>query len=142
MKLKTFDRYKCKEKNLSCGIIALSLLRGEPPCVVKKRLASLRRKNNWSARQIRSNELFTYWYEADELTNELTKKTTFARNKKSLKSRAKDFNKGTFLVCTTNHLQVIKDGLVFDACGNGSLFPRKIKEHPWANRRVYCWKKL
>ena len=143
MKLRTFNRYSFPEQDISCGTVAVALLTNQSPSNVKKKLDNLRRKQKWSPRKINSHNDYMYWDEAIELLGKKAKqtKTVVPRKAKSLKTINK-FNRGTFLVCTTDHLQVIHDGLIYDTYENGCLWPTKIENHEWNRRKVICWKRV
>jgi hypothetical protein len=143
MRLKTFNRYHHSEYYLSCGTIAVSLITGKTPEEVKLNLNNLRRKNNWTEAKIYKEWDFMYWYEALELIKTFTRrtKTVYPRYNPPL-NKLRLSKKQTYLVCTTNHLQVVKGDEIFDAYENGSLYPRTMKNHPWARRKVWCYQRL
>lgn len=145
MKLKTFNRYHFPDSDISCGTIAISLIIGKTPTETQQLLAKLRRKNNWSEAEIRKNTDYTYWYEAVELVKKYRAqtKTVYPRYSPPLYKAYKKFKRGeTYLVCTTNHLQVMKDGWVYDACHNGSQWPVPIKRHDLKRRKTLCYLRL
>jgi len=144
MKLKTFNRYEHPESAISCGTVAVSLITGEAPEKTQERLNNLRRKANWPFDKIFQEENWMYWSEALALTNRFGRKRKVVNpryNPPLIKLSGK-FSRGTYLVMTTNHLQVVKDGLIYDAFYNGSCFPVKIKNHDANRRKVWAYKRL
>lgn len=145
MRLKTFNRYHFPDRDISCGTIAVSLVTGYCPSETKRRLTFLRNKNGWSCNKIFENSDYMYWDEAITLVGELAKntKTVYPRYSPPLRNVVKKFKRGeTYLVCTTGHLQVVKDGLIYDTYDNGSLFPFLATHHPWAKRKTWCYQRL
>lgn len=145
MRLKTFSRYSFPDYDISCGTIAVSLVTGKCPSETKRRLTRLRTKRGWSWHKILVNSDYMYWYEAVTLVGKLAKntKTRYPRYSPPLKNIIKKFKRGeTYLVCTTDHLQVVKDGLIYDTWFNGSLNPHLANHHPWAKRKTWCYRRL
>ena len=145
MKLKTFNRYHFPCNDVSCGTIAVSLVTGKCPSETKRRLVNLRKKNGWSWNKICENSDYMYWYEALTLVGKLAKKTktVYPRYAPPLRNVIKKFKRGeTYLVCTTDHLQVVKDGLIYDTWFNGSLNPHLADRHPWTKRKTWCYRRL
>lgn len=145
MKLKTFNRYDHFEGDISCGTVAISLITGQSPGETKRRLINLRRKEGWSEAKIRKNSDYTYWYEAIELVKRFGRKTktVYPRYNPSLNKLVKTFKRGeVYLVCTTGHLSVVKDGYIYDAYNYAALRPKLAKDHPWARRKTWCYRRL
>jgi hypothetical protein len=144
MKLKTFNRYSHPESAISCGTVAVSLITGEAPEKIQERLNNLRRKNGWSPWKRLCDRHWMYWSEALTLTNRFGRKRKVVnpRYNPPLVKLSNKFSRGTYLVMTTNHLQVVKDGLIYDAFYNGSCFPVKIKNHDANRRKVWAYKRL
>lgn len=145
MKLRTFNRYDHSWFDISCGTIAISLVTGETPRTTKYRLTTLRRDNGWSETKIRKSSDYTYWYEAVELLGRYTRKTktVYPRYSPSLRNLSKTFKRGqVYLVCTTGHLSVVKDGLIYDSYDNSCQYPKAVKDHPWAKRKTWCYRRL
>lgn len=145
MRLKTFNRYHFPDHDISCGTIAVSLVTGKCPSETKRRLTRLRAKSGWSWHKIFVNSDYMYWDEAVTLVGKLAKntKTIYPRYSPPLKNIIKKFKRGeTYLVCTTSHLQIVKDGLIYDAHGSGSQYPKAAERHPWARRKTHCYRRL
>lgn len=144
MKLKTFNRYAHPESAISCGTVAVSLITGESPGEVQERLSDLRRKNGWSAWKTLCERQWMYWPEALTLTKRFGRKRKVVnpRYAPPLRKLADKFSRGTYLVMTTNHLQVVKDGLVYDAFYDGSQHGVKISKHEINRRKTWSYKRL
>ncbi len=144
MKLKTFNRYAHPESAISCGTVAVSLITGKSPEEVQQLLGKLRQKENWTPEKIYRERKWMYWPEALKLTRRFGRKRRVVnpRYAPPLKKLADKFSRGTYLVMTTNHLQVVKDGLVYDAFYDGSSRGVKIKNHEINYRKTWSYKRL
>jgi hypothetical protein len=141
MKLKTFNRYAFLDGEITCGTVAIALITGESPGAVKNRLNNLRRQNNWSEAKIQRESPWTYWHEAMQLISRAAKTKTVYPCKNLPLREMKCFKKGeTYLVCTTEHLQIVKDGMVYDTCA--CMRGRQIELHPWSKRKVWYYSRL
>ena len=143
MKLKTFDRYSHPEEDISCGTISVALVTGETPSQVTARLNNLRKSKGWSARKLRANHQWMYWDEAQALLKDFIRgaRTVYPRRKIPLEKFYKKFRpKEAYLVCTTEHLQIVKDGVIYDAfaCRMG----KQVEWHQESHKQVYCYIRL
>jgi hypothetical protein len=143
MKIKTFNRADYPECDISCGSVAVSLITGEPVYIVQWRLRKLREKNDWPLRKIHNWRKYMTWAEALALTKDFgrERKTVQPKNRPALKNFQK-FKRGTYLVFTTEHLQVIKNGKIFDAFDNNCLHGEPIERHQANRRRILAYKRL
>lgn len=143
MKLKTFNRADYPECDISCGTVAVSLITGEPVYMVQRRLKKLREKNGWPARKIYHWRMYMTWDEALALTKAFgrKRKTVWPKKRPILKNFQK-FKRGTYLVFTTEHLQVIKNGKIFDAFYNNSLTGKPVEWHEANRRKILAYKRL
>lgn len=143
MKLKTFNRADFPECDISCGTVAVSLITGEPVYKVQYRLKKLRKKRGWPARKIYYWRKYMTWDEALALTKGFgrKRKTVWPKKRPVLKNFQK-FKRGTYLVFTTEHLQVIKNGQIFDAFYNNSLTGEPIEWHEANRRKILAYKRL
>jgi hypothetical protein len=143
MKLKTFNRADFPECDFSCGTVAVSLITGEPVYKVQWRLGKLRKSKNWPKKKIYAWRKYMTWDEALSLTKNFgrKRKTVWLKNRPILKSVDK-FKRGTYLVFTTEHLQVIKNGVIFDAYYDNCLHGEPIEWHEANRRKTWGYKRL
>lgn len=83
------------------------------------------------------------WNEALALTKDFgrKRKSVWPKNRPILKKFQK-FNRGTYLVYTTQHLQVIKNGQIFDAFYSNSLHGQHVTHHEGNRRKILAYKRL
>ena len=143
MKLKTFNRYDFPECDISCGTVAVSLITGEPVYEVQWRLKKLREAKNWPKQKIYNWRKYMTWDEALALTKNFgrKRKAVWPKKRPVLKNFQK-FKRGTYLVFTTEHLQVIKNGKIFDAYYDNSLHGEPMTRHEANRRKIWAYKRL
>jgi len=143
MTLNTFNRYDYPDCDFTCGTVAVSLITGEPVHIVQWRLKNLREKKGWPSRKIYNWRKYMFWDEALALTKDFgrKRKTVHPKNNPPLKKINK-FKRGTYLVFTTEHLQVIKDGRVFDAYYYNCSHGQKVEYHDGNRRKTLAYKRL
>jgi hypothetical protein len=143
MKLKTFNRADFPECDISCGTVAVSLITGEPVYKVQWRLKRLRESKGWTSRKAYNWRKYMTWDEALALTKDFgrKRKSVWLKKRPVLKTFQK-FKRGTYLVFTTEHLQVIKNGQIFDAYYDNSLHGEHITRHEANRRKIWAYKRL
>lgn len=143
MKLKTFNRADFPECDISCGTVAVSLITGEPVYKVQYRLKKLREKRGWPARKIYYWRKYMTWDEALELTKGYgrKRKSVWPKTRPPL-NKVDKFKRGTYLVFTTEHLQVIKNGRIFDAYYDNCLHGEPVSQHEANRRKIIAYKRL
>ena len=126
-----------------CGPTVLSFLNVKSAEKTIRPILKFRRKHKpWTNEWVEKNNYYNdyrylYFNEVKHFFARHIKRVQTPKKRQTFKSFIKD-KKGTYLIWTTQHIQIVKDGRIFDTSGQDIT----IGQHLWPNSWVKYYAKL